>query len=177
VESRLNITTRTRTSQITQLADVGATDRGNGLGEKTAADLRDGFWEASAAQIPKTAVDGIGGLRVITSAGVYDRTNSFLPPPKWTNPATGVGAPPKSGPEKIGDAFAPGNTYDDPATTGGPPEEYRVVWPDSMPMSPLGPGSQLYNNVTALVGPLARCNRRYGPTCCSYLYYSTSRYC
>ena len=137
---------RWRTSQITQLADVGATDRGNGLGEKTDPDVRDGFWEASAAQIPKTEVDGIGGLRVITSAGVYDRTNSFLPPPKWTDPGVGVGGPPKSGPAKIADAFAPANTYDDPATTGTT-EEYRVVWPDSMPMSPLGPGSQVYDNV------------------------------
>jgi len=137
---------RTRTSQITQLADVGATDRGNGLGEKTDPDTRDGFWEASAAQIPKTEVDGIGGLRVITSAGVYDRTNSFLPAPKWTDPVNGVGGAPKSGPLKIGDAFGPANTYDDPATTGVT-EEYRVVWPDSMPMSPLGPGSQVYDNV------------------------------
>ncbi|MEG4069396.1 hormogonium polysaccharide biosynthesis protein HpsA [Microcoleus sp. Pol11C2] len=132
--------TRTRTSQITQLADVGATDRGNGLGEKTDADLRDGFWEASAAQIPKTAVDGIGGLRVITSAGVYDRTNSFLPPPKWIDPAGTT----KSGPASI--AITPDltNTYDDPATAAR--EEYRVVWPDSMPMSPLGPGSKVYDN-------------------------------
>jgi len=143
-----NTSTRKRTSQITQLADVGATDRGNGLGEKTAADLRDGFWEASAAQIPKTAVDGIGGLRVITSAGVYDRTNSFLPPPKWIDPLAAPGTV-KSGPDRIATAFAPGNTYDDPATTGGTPEEYRVVWPDSMPMSPLGPGSRVYNNITA----------------------------
>jgi len=135
-------TTRKRISQITQLADVGATDRGNGLGEKTDPDVRDGFWEASAAQIPKTAVDGIGGLRVITSAGVYDRTNSFLPPPKWIDPIAGT---PKSGPEKVGDAFDLTNTYNDPAT--GDVEEYRVVWPDSMPMSPLGPGSQVYDNV------------------------------
>jgi len=140
--------TRTRTSQITQLADVGATDRGNGLGEKTGADIRDGFWEASAAQIPKTAVDGIGGLRVITSAGVYDRTNSFLPPPKWIDPAGTT----KSGPASI--AINPDltNTYDDPATADR--EEYRVVWPDSMPMSPLGPGSKVYDNTLTDPDPI-----------------------
>ena len=123
---------RTRTTQVTKLADVGATDRGNGVGEeyKPANPFKDGFWEASAAQIPKTAVDGTGGLRVITSAGVYDRTNSFLPPPKWID-ADG----------KLATAPA---TYDDPATSLE--EKYPVVWPDSMPMSPLGPGSQVYNN-------------------------------
>jgi hypothetical protein len=132
---------RTRTSQITQLADVGATDRGNGLGEgppsltDSTQDLRDGFWEASAAQIPKTAVDGIGGLRVITSAGVYDRTNSFLPPPKW------IGID-NSGTPSL--KTAPTDTYDDPATTSI--EKYPVVWPDTMPMSPLGPGSNVYDN-------------------------------
>ncbi|MEG5234423.1 hormogonium polysaccharide biosynthesis protein HpsA [Microcoleus sp. AT9b-C3] len=140
--------TRTRTSQITQLADVGATDRGNGLGEKTDPDLRDGFWEASAARIPKTTVDGIGGLRVITSAGVYDRTNSFLPPPKWIDPAGTT----KSGPASI--AINPDitNTYDDPATADR--EEYRVVWPDSMPMSPLGPGSKVYDNTLTDPDPI-----------------------
>jgi hypothetical protein len=54
---------RTRTTQVTKLADVGATDRGNGLGEDNPANpFKDGFWEASAAQIPKTAVDGTGGF-------------------------------------------------------------------------------------------------------------------
>jgi hypothetical protein len=74
---------RVRTPQVTRLADVGATDRGNGLGETPdpANPFRDSFWERAAAQIPENPLDGIGGLRVITSAGVYDRTNSFLPPP------------------------------------------------------------------------------------------------
>ncbi|MEG3929394.1 hormogonium polysaccharide biosynthesis protein HpsA [Microcoleus sp. T3_D1] len=136
--------TRQRTSQVTRLADVGATDRGNGLGETPdpAKPFRDGFWERSAAQIPVNPLDGIGGLRVITSAGVYDRTNSFLPPPRWTDadgqnqgPASVVPSPPS----------LPANTYDDPATAAL--EQYPVVWPDTMPMSPLGPGSQVYNNV------------------------------
>ncbi|MEG4210841.1 hormogonium polysaccharide biosynthesis protein HpsA [Microcoleus sp. S13_B4] len=122
---------RTRTTRVTQIADVGATDRA-------------GFWEAAAAQVPKTAVDGIGGLRVITGAGVYDRTNSFLPPPRWQALVNGVFGT-KSGPVSIATPFAPENTYDDPATPAI--EQYRVVWPDSMPMSPLGQGSQVYDNV------------------------------
>ncbi|MEG3958087.1 hormogonium polysaccharide biosynthesis protein HpsA [Microcoleus sp. herbarium2] len=135
---------RERTPQVTRLADVGSTDRGNGLGETPDATspFRDGFWERSAAQIPRNPLDGIGGLRVITSAGVYDRTNSFLPPPRWTDAA---------GTQKIGPGkadpllFIADTTYDDPATLGVS-EQYPVVWPDTMPMSPLGRGSQVYNN-------------------------------
>ncbi|WP_449416686.1 hormogonium polysaccharide biosynthesis protein HpsA [Phormidium nigroviride] len=108
---------RTRTPRITQLADVGATERGQ-------------FWEEAAAQKPKTAVDGIGGLRVVTGGGVYERVNSFLPPPGWDDPTT-----------PVVEASA---TYDDPATTDV--ETYPIVWPDTMPMSPLGAGSKVYDN-------------------------------
>ncbi|MGK7919262.1 MAG: hormogonium polysaccharide biosynthesis protein HpsA [Trichodesmium sp.] len=59
---------RTRQPRVETIADVGSTDR-------------DGFWEDAAATAPEAALDGIGGLRVITGAGVYERTNSFLPPP------------------------------------------------------------------------------------------------
>ncbi|WP_445249388.1 hormogonium polysaccharide biosynthesis protein HpsA, partial [Microcoleus sp. OTE_8_concoct_300] len=79
---------RTRKSQVTKVADVGATDRGNGWGEipgSATPPFRDGFWEAAAAQTPRNPLDGTGGLRVITSGGVYDRTNSFLPPPRWND--------------------------------------------------------------------------------------------
>ncbi|NEQ39108.1 MAG: DUF3494 domain-containing protein [Okeania sp. SIO3I5] len=89
---------RTRTPQIKTIADVGSTDR-------------DGFWEDAAATEPEAPLDGIGGLRVITGAGVYERTNSFLPPP----------------PEN--------------------PDDFTVVWPDTMPMSPVEvDGSRVYNN-------------------------------
>ncbi len=150
--------TRTRTPQVTKLADAGATDRGNGLGEapNTPNSFRDGFWERSAAEIPRTPLDGIGGLRVITSAGVYDRTNSFLPPPTWIQPPSAPGGAftLKSGPASIDpdprNTLTPNNTYDDPETVAV--EQYRVVWPDSMPMSPLGQGSQVWNNGTAQAG-------------------------
>jgi hypothetical protein len=113
-------TARTRSPQVTPLPDVGATDR-------------DGFWEKAAAQIPKTAVDGIGGLRVVTSAGVYERVNSFLPPPLWDDPTT--------------TAVEGLQTYNDPAT--GIAEAFPIVWPDSMPMSPVLGAQRVYNNGTA----------------------------
>jgi len=113
-------TQRTRSPQVTKLADVGATDRS-------------GFWEGEAARVPVNPLDGNGGLRVITGAGVYERINSFLPPPTWQDPLTGVTK-----------GTIPADRYDDPTTNVI--EAYPVVWPDTMPMSPLGPGSQVYDN-------------------------------
>jgi len=142
---------RSRTPQVTKLADVGATERGNGVGEEPDPDnpFRDGFWEKSATEQPRTPLDGIGGLRVITSAGVYDRTNSFLPPPTWIH----TDGTRRTGPASIGiTPIPPANTYDDPETPAVV-EQYRVVWPDSMPMSPLGPGSQVWNNTTVGLNP------------------------
>jgi len=110
---------RTRTPRVIQLADIGSTDRA-------------GFWELSAAEAPKTEVDGVGGLRVVTGGGVYDRANSFLPPPGWGPPIGGQ---------------LPNDTYDDPATPAI--ERYRIVWPDSMPMSPVLGVQKVYNNWTA----------------------------
>jgi len=115
---------RTRSPQVTKLADVGATERS-------------GFWEGAAAKIPKNPLDGEGGLRVITSAGVYERTYSFLPPPTWIDPLKDDGT-------LLGNGAT--NAYDDPKTTGAAVEKYPVVWPDSMPMSPLEPGSKVYDN-------------------------------
>ena len=121
---------RTRSPRITKLADVGATNR-------------NGFWEEAAAKVPVNPLDGYGGLRVITGAGVYERINSFLPPPTWQEPTTGV---------PVDGAVIPTPTYDDPGTTLVT-EAYPVVWPDTMPMSPLGPGSQVYNNNIASGAP------------------------
>ncbi|MEH2146287.1 hormogonium polysaccharide biosynthesis protein HpsA [Nostoc sp.] len=50
--------TRTRRTGVEQLADLGATDR-------------DQDWELSAAKIPSNAQDPVGGLRVVTGAGIY----------------------------------------------------------------------------------------------------------
>jgi hypothetical protein len=109
---------RTRTPRVTQLADVGSTDRA-------------GFWELAAAQAPKTPVDGIGGLRVVTGGGVYERVNSFLPPPGWDDPTTTL-------------VIEASQTYNDPATAIT--ETYPIVWPDTMPMSPVLGVQKVYNN-------------------------------
>ncbi|HIK09366.1 MAG TPA: hypothetical protein IGS52_03725 [Oscillatoriaceae cyanobacterium M33_DOE_052] len=97
---------RTRATRVRKIPEVGAIDR-------------DGFWEKSAAVKPQTAVSGRGGLRVVTSGGVYERLNSFLPPPP-----------------------APAN---DPITTEDE-SQLTVVWPDTMPMSPGVTQKQVYDN-------------------------------
>lgn len=109
---------RYRTTHVHQLTDLDITDR-------------DGFWEEAAAAKPITAVDNIGGLRVVTGAGVYERKNSFLPPPTYDDPTTPA----------IENTLT---TYDDPATETV--EEYPIVWSDTMPMSP---GLQVYDNAAA----------------------------
>ncbi|WP_414577893.1 hormogonium polysaccharide biosynthesis protein HpsA [Anabaena sp. CCY 9402-a] len=49
---------RTRRSRVETLKDLGTTDR-------------DGDWELAAAQIPISPQEPVGGLRVITGAGIY----------------------------------------------------------------------------------------------------------
>ncbi|MBD2121177.1 hormogonium polysaccharide biosynthesis protein HpsA [Trichocoleus sp. FACHB-262] len=93
---------RKRTALVSQLADLGITDR-------------DGFWEKAAAERPVNVLDNIGGLRVVTGAGIYSTDR---------NPAAGVES-----------SFLPAPTqatYDDPNTATV--EAFPVVWPDSMPM-------------------------------------------
>ncbi len=50
--------TRNRRSRVQQLADLGTVDR-------------DGDWESVAATVPTTPQDPVGGLRVVTGAGIY----------------------------------------------------------------------------------------------------------
>ncbi|MBF2064901.1 MAG: hypothetical protein IGS39_10845 [Calothrix sp. C42_A2020_038] len=50
--------TRTRRTRIEQLADLGAIER-------------DGNWELDAAKVPANPQDPVGGLRVVTGAGIY----------------------------------------------------------------------------------------------------------
>ncbi|MFM6581401.1 MAG: hormogonium polysaccharide biosynthesis protein HpsA, partial [Dolichospermum sp.] len=50
--------TRTRPSLVRNLADIGSTER-------------DGDWELAAAKVPTSTTDPVGGLRVVTGAGVY----------------------------------------------------------------------------------------------------------
>ncbi|MGF2034763.1 MAG: hormogonium polysaccharide biosynthesis protein HpsA [Nostoc sp. CmiVER01] len=49
---------RTRRSRVQILADLGSTDR-------------DKDWELAAAQVPTSIQDPVGGLRVVTGAGIY----------------------------------------------------------------------------------------------------------
>ncbi|MEA5600951.1 hormogonium polysaccharide biosynthesis protein HpsA [Nostoc sp. UHCC 0252] len=87
---------RTRTTRVRQLSDLGVTGR-------------DGFWEISAASPRSNPLDVVGGLRVITGAGIYNPTGSGL---TLTRPT-------------------PAN---DPSTSGVNESAGTVVWPDTMPM-------------------------------------------
>lgn len=123
---------RTRWTRVQRLDDLGSTDR-------------DGLWEQAAAQEPENDLENLGGLRVVTGAGIYvtDVTdeeflneNSFLP-----RPVLGVGV-------------------DDPPKLYGTvgTENNKVVWPDTMPMwedtgsstddKPNGKPDQYYNIAT-----------------------------
>ncbi|MGA8897713.1 MAG: hormogonium polysaccharide biosynthesis protein HpsA, partial [Planktothrix agardhii] len=111
-------TARTRVSQLSKYPSAG--DRS-----------RDGFWEKLAAREPFSEFSNFGGLRVVTGAGVYERDNSFLPRPKWYNSTT----------------LTVQDTYDDPATTATT-ETFDIVWPDTMPMSPVLGVQIPFNNDT-----------------------------
>ncbi len=66
---------RYRQTQVRELVDVGLTDR-------------DGFWETKAAEQPKNRLDAIGGLRIVTGAGVYLPGNENVngtPQPNWSH--------------------------------------------------------------------------------------------
>ncbi|CAD5929603.1 hypothetical protein NO2A_01646 [Planktothrix agardhii] len=99
---------RERPTQIQTLPNVGTIDR-------------HGFWEKAATQKPDPIISGYGGLRVVTGAGIYERSSSFLPPPAWDDPAT---------------------ASVDESKYGG---TYPIVWPDTMPMSPTK-WSKVFNN-------------------------------
>ncbi|AOX03236.1 hypothetical protein BJP34_30740 [Moorena producens PAL-8-15-08-1] len=130
---------RFRTTQVTPLSDLGDTDR-------------NGFWEAAAAREPVQPLEGYGGLRVVTGAGIYvddeqfgdplasfprnNPTNpeleSYLPPPGWDIRFVD---PSNSGGSRI-------QLNDIENQTIFPPIR---VWPDTMPMHG-GVGGDLTNN-------------------------------
>lgn len=87
---------RYRKTQMQDLADFGSTQR-------------NGFWEQAAAKAPSDKEKGVGGLRIVTGAGIYGRANntSFLPVPPT----------------------APNNPI-----TSEDESQFDVVWPDTMPM-------------------------------------------
>lgn len=85
---------RFRQTQMFNMPDLGNTGR-------------NGFWERAAAQAPTEEEPLVGGLRIVTGAGIYLPGSSFLP--------------------------RPGRAADNPDT---PENEsaFDVVWPDTMPM-------------------------------------------
>ncbi|MEH1812660.1 MAG: hormogonium polysaccharide biosynthesis protein HpsA [Nostoc sp.] len=97
---------RTRSTRVRQLSDLGVTGR-------------DGFWEISAASPRTNILDVVGGLRVITGAGVYTPIGSGLRTLVQPTLPTRVGKP---------------ELLDDPSTSGVNESYGTVVWPDTMPM-------------------------------------------
>lgn len=85
---------RYRKTQMQDLADFGSTQR-------------NGFWEQAAAKAPSDTDKGVGGLRIVTGAGIYSNAKSFLPVPPT----------------------APNNPI-----TSEDESQFDVVWPDTMPM-------------------------------------------
>ncbi|MEP0854910.1 hormogonium polysaccharide biosynthesis protein HpsA [Trichocoleus sp. DQ-U1] len=111
---------RYRTTQIVPLSDLGNTDR-------------DGFWEEHAAKPPSQPLDGWGGLRVVTGAGVYTgvRVGSTPPPTAAELPSASFLPPPKPG---VAGSLQELQVPDDTSTTNINESKFTVVWPDTMPM-------------------------------------------
>jgi hypothetical protein len=94
---------RWRNTQIQAVADLGLSDR-------------NGFWEENAAANPINDLDNVGGVRIVTGAGIYvDGSGIF-------NSLTGPFYP--RGARSF--LLAPSSSDD------------TVVWPDTMPMSTPG---------------------------------------
>ena len=106
---------RTRSTRVRQLSDLGVTGR-------------DGFWEISAASPRSNPLDVVGGLRVITGAGVYTPTGSGLRTLVQPTLPTRGGKP---------------DLLDDPSTSGVNESYGTVVWPDTMPMVVIDPTDPL----------------------------------
>ncbi|WP_375468042.1 hormogonium polysaccharide biosynthesis protein HpsA [uncultured Nostoc sp.] len=69
--------TRNRRSRVQQLADLGTVDR-------------DGDWESTASKVPTTPQDPVGGLRVVTGAGIYLPSNLIVSSPSFTAATTRI---------------------------------------------------------------------------------------
>jgi hypothetical protein len=71
---------RYRFSRIQNLADAGSTDR-------------DRDWELAAAKVPDNPQDPVGGLRVVTGAGIYLRKDDTAATTDFTTPIPGFTVP------------------------------------------------------------------------------------
>ncbi|MDZ8188356.1 MAG: hormogonium polysaccharide biosynthesis protein HpsA [Nostoc sp. ChiSLP02] len=104
---------RWRSTQIQAVADLGLSDR-------------NGFWEENATKNPVNDLDNVGGVRIVTGAGIYvDGTGT-------SNTASG-----STGPFYGRDdySFLPTPTSASGVTLG---TDDILVWPDTMPMTKPG---------------------------------------
>jgi hypothetical protein len=95
---------RWRNTQIQAVTDLGLSDR-------------NGFWEENAAANPTNDLDSVGGVRIVTGAGIYVDGSGGV-----RNPVTGPFYPRGS--------IALGSFLTAPSAT-----DTTIVWPDTMPMS------------------------------------------
>ncbi|MBH8555072.1 hypothetical protein I8751_22525 [Nostocaceae cyanobacterium CENA357] len=100
---------RWRNTQIQPLADLGIFNR-------------NGFWEESAAKNPANDLDSIGGVRIITGAGIYVDDGA-------TNIVGGTSSYARS------NSFLNSPPAPNPLPPGTPTPDYISVWPDTMPMT------------------------------------------
>jgi len=98
---------RWRNTQIQAIADLGISDR-------------NGFWEEKAAENPINPLDSVGGVRIVTGAGIY------VDGPGASNTTTG----PFYGRSDY--SFLP---VPSPAPGFTPGVNDILTWPDTMPMS------------------------------------------
>jgi hypothetical protein len=89
---------RYRLSQIQTLADVGSTDR-------------DGDWELDAAKVPENPQDPVGGLRVVTGAGIYLRGADTAATTSFTGASTTVWSDMMPVPNAVTNAKEPQKPY------------------------------------------------------------------
>ncbi|WP_424098563.1 hormogonium polysaccharide biosynthesis protein HpsA [Moorena producens] len=119
---------RFRTTQVTPLSDLGDTDR-------------NGFWEVAAARQPVQPLEGYGGLRVVTGAGIYVDDDQFgdplasFPRNNPTNPELESYLPPPGWDIRFVD---PSNSGDNRIQLDDITNQLIFppirVWPDTMPM-------------------------------------------
>lgn len=109
-----NAKTRWRNTQVQALAELGLSDR-------------NGFWEKQAVEYPKNPLDSVGGVRIVTGAGIYvDGTGS-------PNALTGPFYPRQQAISTTNPSASAGTSF---LSEPLPPSGSDIyVWPDTMPMS------------------------------------------
>jgi hypothetical protein len=120
-----NGTQRWRSTQVQALADLGFSKRS-------------GFWEKKAAESPRNELDNIGGLRIVTGAGIYVDDPAPTPASTPTTPTVDA-VYHRVGSNRRSFLPAPPPLPTTPAT----PANAIPVWPDTMPMSSPNPAVNL----------------------------------